>query len=175
MHHWISGRVRRSWPNCESRNANLGGVLCFFNVKNVCCHPVAIYAGSPGGMSGMRRRGALACVFSAHPATNRRNAMRRAEANAKWSAPHFEIRKYQKSRLESERSYICKSKLIRLLGHYEVLGSLIGPFRALQSPEGLTRQWISLYGPEEPDRVLKGLTQEPDKDLEGVVNPLEAV
>jgi len=30
---------------------------------------------------------------SAHPATNRRNAMRRAEANAKSDAPHFECEK----------------------------------------------------------------------------------
>ena len=39
--------------------------------------------------------------------------------------------KYQKRRLESERDYICKSRLIRLLGPYEVLESLLGPLRAL--------------------------------------------
>ena len=30
---------------------------------------------------------------SDRPATNRRNAMKRAEANAKWGALHFEMRK----------------------------------------------------------------------------------
>ncbi len=38
---------------------------------------------------------------------------------------------YQKHRLENERGYICKSQLRRLLGPYEVLESLIEPFRDL--------------------------------------------
>jgi len=34
---------------------------------------------------------------SARPATNRRNTVKRAEANARWGAIHFEMQKYEKN------------------------------------------------------------------------------
>jgi hypothetical protein len=41
---------------------------------------------------------------SARPATNRRNAMRRAEANAKWGALHFEMRKISETQIIHHRN-----------------------------------------------------------------------
>ena len=48
----------------------------------------------------------------------------------KWTAG-LNSDKNQKHWLENERDYICKSKLIRLWGPYEVLENIIEPYRAL--------------------------------------------
>ena len=71
---------------------------------------------------------------SACPATNRRNAIRGAEANAKWNALQTEMRKYQKRRLESERNYTCNSKLsMRSLTNHQTTSSYNPPLDPYKS------------------------------------------